>query len=61
MPHEALAAVFIILGVLLLLGFYLGPNKEVRQVKRDEGKIMLVPSAAILIVLAVILASGILG
>jgi hypothetical protein len=61
MAHEALAVIFVILGVLLLIGFYLGPNKEARLVKRNEGKIMLIPSAAILFVLAVILASGILG
>ena len=61
MAHEALAAFFVILGVLLLIGFYLGPNKEVRLVKRNEGKIMLLPSAILLFVIAIIVASGILG
>ncbi|TFF83873.1 hypothetical protein EU524_01745 [Candidatus Thorarchaeota archaeon] len=61
MAHEGLVAFLIILGVLLLLGYYLGPRCEVRVVKRTEGKIMLVPSAVILFVLAVIVFSGILG
>jgi len=61
MAHEGLVIFFFILSGLLLLGYYLGPNKEVRMVKRTEGKIMLIPSAAILIVLGIILYSGILG
>ena len=61
MAHEGLAAFFVILGILLLLGFYLGPNKEVRLVKRNEGKIMLIPSAVLLFIMAIIVASGILG
>lgn len=61
MAHEGLVIFMIILGGLLLLGFFLGPNKEVRLVKRNEGKIMLVPSATILLVLAIIIFSGVLG
>jgi len=59
--HEALAALFVILGLLLLLGYYFGPNREVRFVKRNEGKIMLIPSAILLFVLAAIVGSGLLG
>jgi len=61
MAHEGLAIFLILLGGLLLLGFYLGPNKEVRMVKRTEGKVMLIPSAVILFVLAIIVFSGVIG
>ncbi|TFG27395.1 hypothetical protein EU527_18620 [Candidatus Thorarchaeota archaeon] len=61
MAHEGLAIFLIVLGALLLLGFYFGPNNEIRLVKRNEGKIMLIPSAAILFVLAIILFSGVIG
>jgi uncharacterized membrane protein len=61
MAHEGLVIFLMILGGFLLLGFYLGPNKEVRAVKRTEGKIMLIPSAAILFVLSIIIFSGVLG
>jgi hypothetical protein len=61
MAHEGLTAFFVILGVLLLLAFYLGPRNEARLRKRQEGMMMLVPSAAILFVIAIIVFSGILG
>ncbi|MGY5871308.1 MAG: hypothetical protein RTV72_03595 [Candidatus Thorarchaeota archaeon] len=61
MAHEGLVIFLVLLGGLLLLGYYLGPNKEVRLVKRNEGKIMLIPSAIILFVLSAIIFSGILG
>ena len=61
MAHEGLAIFLVSLGVLLLVSFYFGPNKEVRAVKRTEGKIMLLPSAVILFVIAVIVFSGVLG
>jgi len=61
MAHEGVFALMVVLGVLLLLGFLFGPNREVRLVKRNEGKIMLIPSAIILFILAIILYSGILG
>ena len=61
MAHEGLVIFLILLGGLLLLGFYLGPDKEVRLVKRNEGKIMLLPSAILLFVLSIIVFSGILG
>ena len=51
----------ILLGVFLIVGFFLGPRKETRLVKRQEGMIMLMPSAVILFVLALILFSGIIG
>ncbi|TFG27115.1 hypothetical protein EU527_18945 [Candidatus Thorarchaeota archaeon] len=61
MAHEGLVIFLIILGILLLVGFYFGPNTETRLVKRNEGKVMLIPSAAILFVLALIIFSGVLG
>lgn len=61
MAHEGLVLFMIALGMLLLLGFYLGPNRETRLVKRNEGRIMLVPSALIMFVLAIIVFSGVLG
>ena len=61
MAHEGLVIFLILLGGLLLLGFYLGPNTEVRAVKRTEGKVMLIPSAVILFVLAAIIFSGVIG
>jgi len=61
MAHEGLTAFFVFLGALLILAFYLGPRNEVRLRKRQEGMMMLVPSAAILFVIAIIVFSGILG
>ncbi|MBY8996486.1 MAG: hypothetical protein KGD60_02050 [Candidatus Thorarchaeota archaeon] len=61
MAHEGLTAFLVILGMLLLLAFYLGPRNETRLRKRQEGMMMLVPSAVLLIVLAVVIFSGILG
>jgi len=60
MAHEGLVIFLIILGGILLLGYYLGPNKEVRMVKRTEGKVMLLPSAIILFVLSIIIFSGVI-
>ena len=61
MAHEGLAAFIVLLGVLLLVGYYLGPRNEARLVKRKEGMVMLVPSAVLLFVLALIVFSGIIG
>jgi len=43
------------------MGFYFGPNREIRQAKRDEGKIMMIPSAILLFILSFIIMSGILS
>ncbi|MFO7837494.1 MAG: hypothetical protein R6V83_12705 [Candidatus Thorarchaeota archaeon] len=61
MAHEGLTIGLVVLGVLLLLTYYFGPRTEVREVKRQEGFIMLIPSAAILFVIAALLFSGIIG
>ncbi len=61
MAHEGLTLVLVVLGLLLLLGYYLGPNRETRAVKRIEGKIMLVPTGILLFILAAVIFSGILG
>jgi hypothetical protein len=61
MAHEGLAAFLVILGGILILAFYLGPRKEARLRKRQEGMMMLIPSAALLFVMAIIIFSGILG
>ncbi len=61
MAHAGLALFLVILGLLLLIGYYFGPMREVREVKRTEGKIMLVPSSILLFVLAAIVFSGIVG
>ncbi|MHA1963997.1 MAG: hypothetical protein ACXACG_08985 [Candidatus Thorarchaeota archaeon] len=61
MAHEGLAAFLFILGVLLILAFYLGPRNEARLRKRQEGMIMLLPSAVLLFILAAVVFSGILG
>lgn len=61
MAHEGLAAFMVILGVLLLLAYYLGPRNEARLRKRKEGQMMLIPSAALLFFLAVVVFSGVLG
>ena len=61
MAHEGLAAFMVLLGVLLLLAFYLGPRNEARLRKRQEAMIMLVPSAVLLFILAAVVFSGILG
>lgn len=61
MAHEGLALFFTILGVILLIAYYLGPRNEVRLRKRQEGLVMLIPSAALLFIIAIIVYSGILG
>lgn len=61
MAHEGLAAFLTILGVLLLIAYYLGPKNEVRLRKRKEGQMMLIPSSALLFVIAIIVLSGVLG
>ena len=61
MAHEGLTAFLIILGVLLLIAFYLGPRNESRLRKRQEGMMMLIPSAVLLFVLAIVILSGVLG
>ena len=60
MAHEGLTAVLLILGSILLLGFYFGPRNEVRKVKRTEGMIMLVPTGVLMMIIAAIVFSGIL-
>jgi hypothetical protein len=60
MAHEGLVIFMIALGIILLLGLLLGPNRETRLVKRTEGKIMLIPSSFILFILAIIIFSGVL-
>ncbi|MHA3964549.1 MAG: hypothetical protein AM325_013525 [Candidatus Thorarchaeota archaeon SMTZ1-45] len=61
MAHEGLAIFFVILGVILLMAYYLGPRNEVRLRKRQEGMVLLIPSAALLFILALVVYSGILG
>jgi len=61
MAHEGLAAFLVILGVILFLAFYLGPRNEARLRKRQEGMMMLVPSAVLLFILAAVIFSGVLG
>ena len=60
MAHEGLAAFLAILGALLLIAYYLGPRNEVRLRKRQEGMMMLIPSAVLLFIIAVIIVSGFL-
>ncbi len=61
MAHEGLAIALVCLGVLLLIAFFLGPKKEVRERKRLEAQVMLVPSAVILFIIAAIVFSGVIG
>ena len=61
MAHEGIVSLLIILVIILILSYQLGPSKEVRDVKRLEAKAMTLPSAILLFVLAVIIFSGILG
>lgn len=61
MAHEGIVIFLLFLGSVLIAAYLLGPGREVRKVRRTEAKVMLVPSGAILIVLAAILFSGILG
>ena len=61
MAHEGLAVFIVILGALLLIAYYFGPRNETRSIKRQEGMIMLIPSAALLFLLAAVIYSGILG
>ena len=51
----------VVLGVLLLLAYYLGLRNEARLRKRKEGQMMLIPSAALLFLLAAVVYSGVLG
>ncbi|MBS3794327.1 MAG: hypothetical protein KGY80_05505 [Candidatus Thorarchaeota archaeon] len=61
MAHEGLSITLVVLGLFLLIIYYFGPRTEVREVKRQEGFIMLIPSAIILFIIAVIVFSGIIG
>ncbi|MFW9788747.1 MAG: hypothetical protein ACFFE2_08205 [Candidatus Thorarchaeota archaeon] len=61
MAHEGLAAFFVILGIILILAYFLGPNNEARLRKRKEGQMMLIPSAILLFILAAIVYSGVIG
>jgi hypothetical protein len=61
MAHEGLALFFIILGVILIIAYFLGPNNEARSIKRKEGQMMLFPSAILLFILAAVVLSGVLG
>ncbi|MHA2004624.1 MAG: hypothetical protein ACXABV_20395 [Candidatus Thorarchaeota archaeon] len=61
MAHEGIVALLIILGLILIISYQLGPSREVREVKRLEAKAMTLPSAVLLFILAAILFSGILG
>lgn len=61
MAHEGLAVFMIVLGVLLIIAYYLGPRNEARLRKRREGQMMLFPSAALLFLLALVVYSGVLG
>ena len=60
MAHEVLVITLVIMGVILLLGYILGPSHEVRRVKRVEAQAMLIPTAILLFVIAAILFSGVL-
>jgi len=60
LAHEALVSVLVLLGIILILGYYFGPRNEVREVKKLEGKIMLIPTGVLLFILAGILYSGII-
>lgn len=61
MAHEGLASFLVILGVILLLAYFLGPRNEARLRKRKEGMVMLIPSAALLFLIAVVVYSGVIG
>jgi hypothetical protein len=61
MAHEGLSLLMMMLSGILLLGYYFGPRTEARLLKRKEGMIMLVPSAVLLFVLALIVFSGLIG
>lgn len=61
MAHEGIVFLLVILGIILIMSYQLGPSKEVREVKRLEAKAMTLPSAVLLFILASILFSGILG
>ncbi|MHA1637977.1 MAG: hypothetical protein ACTSUB_08180 [Candidatus Thorarchaeota archaeon] len=60
MAHEGLVIILIVLGIILLLGYVLGPSKEIRAVKRTEAQAMLIPTAILLFILAAIIFSGVL-
>jgi len=61
MAHEGITLVLVLLGIVLLVSYQLGPSKEVRAVKQLEAKAMLLPSAVLLFIIAAVLFSGVLG
>lgn len=61
MAHEGITLVLVLLGLILLTAYQLGPSKEVRAVKKLEAKAMLIPSAVLLFIIAAVLFSGVLG
>ena len=61
MAHEGITIVLVLLGIVLLVSYQLGPSNETRAVKQLEAKAMLIPSAVLLFIIAAVLFSGILG
>ncbi len=61
MAHEGISLFLVLLGLILLFAYQLGPSKEVRAVKKLEAKAMLIPSAVLLVIIAAVLFSGVLG
>jgi hypothetical protein len=61
MAHEGITLVLVLLGIVLLISYQLGPSKEVRAVKQLEAKAMLIPAAVLLFIIAAVLFSDVLG
>ena len=61
MAHEGITVVLVLLGIILLVSYQLGPSNEARAVKKLEAKAMLIPSAVLLFIIAAVLFSGVLG
>ncbi|MHA1960420.1 MAG: hypothetical protein ACW99U_09325 [Candidatus Thorarchaeota archaeon] len=61
MAHQVLSLSLWLLGVILIIAYYVVEHAEARAVKKIEGKMMLLPSAFILFVVSVIVYSGVLG
>ncbi len=61
MAHEGYTLFMIALGIILFIGYIVGPRNEVRKVKRMEGMVMLVPTGVLLIILALVVYFGFIG
>ena len=61
MAHEYVVAFIEILGIILLLSWFLGPRKSKEKRIYLESRIIMVPASIIIMILGIIIFTGIIG